>query len=191
VSSGHRSRRIALVAVFTAMAVDLSPISIPDPFASYLLFGVWEIPVVIAFLMLGVWGGSAVAGLNALVLEAVKPGALPTGPLYNLIAELSMFAGILFALSASRRSAWGLPAAFVLATACGAASRVVAMTVVNAIVLPMPYPVGFGSFGVTWVQLPVLLPAIAAFNLVVALYTIPIALGVHRAASTRLGPGAG
>ncbi len=93
----RKSRWVSLVALFTAMAVVLNGLTVPAPYAGFLLYGIWEIPVLLSLLLLGARGGLTVAALNGLALEFVNPGGLPTGPLYNLFAEISMFAGVLLA----------------------------------------------------------------------------------------------
>ncbi len=182
-----RSRRLSLIALFTAMAVILNfAISFPAPFADFLFYEVWEVPIVIAFLLLGFQSGVTVAFLNSIVLELVKPGALPAGPAYNFAAILAMFAGMLLAQAPAKRRRWGVFPLVAVSTALGIATRTAIMTIVNAIVLPLPYPVGFGSFGVTAAQVPALLVPIGLFNFTVALYTIPLAYSVRSAIATRL-----
>lgn len=183
----RRSRWLSLVALFTALAVVLNGLTIPAPYEPFLLYGVWEIPVLLALMFLGFWGGAAVAGLNGLALEFVNPGGLPTGPLYNLIAEVSMFFGVMgFQYVASRRG-WRGYAEMAGATSLGAATRTAVMTVVNWFVLAQPYPIGFGSFGLTQTDVPALLVFIGVFNLTVTLYTVPAAYSIRRAVQTRYG----
>ena len=176
------SRRISLVALFTAIAVVLNSLTVPAPYAGFLLYGVWEIPVLLALLVLGLWGGVSVAGLNALVLEFVNPGGLPTGPLYNFVAEVSMFMGVMALLRVERGRGWGQVAVVAAATLLGAAVRTLVMTLVNFLVLPQPYPIGFG---VPEASVPWLLVLIGAFNLTTALYVVPSAFSVRRAISSR------
>lgn len=181
----RRSRWTSLVALFTALAVVLNGVSVPAPYAGFLLYGIWEVPVLVAFLYLGLAGGVAVAALNGFALEFVNPGGLPTGPLYNLIAEVAMFAGIMVA---QRLIHGGKGMPFVAAaTAFGAAARTGVMTLVNGLVLAQPYPIGFGSFGVTQASVPGLLVLIAVFNFTVVLYVVPSAYGITRAISARSG----
>jgi riboflavin transporter FmnP len=179
----RRSRWISLVALFTALAVVLNGLTVPAPFAGFLLYGVWEIPVLLALLLLGPAGGVAVAALNGFALEFINPGGLPTGPLYNLVAELSMFAGVM----AAQRLAGGMRrlALVATATAAGAGARTAVMTVVNWIFLAQPYPIGYGSFGITQAEVPGLLVLIAVFNATVALYVVPAAFGIFRAVASR------
>jgi riboflavin transporter FmnP len=182
-----------MVALFTALAVVLNGVAVPAPYAGFLLYGVWEIPVLLAMLYLGFGGGVAVAALNGVALEFVNPGGLPTGPLYNLVAEVSMFAGV----SAAERLARGRGTALLVAaaTALGAAARTGVMTLVNGVVIAQPYPIGFGSFGVTSAEVPGLLVLIGVFNATVVLYVVPAAYAIRRAIASRsgvlMGPGEG
>jgi riboflavin transporter FmnP len=90
------SRAIAAIIVFSALAIvlNLSPIKIPAPYAPFLIYQIWEVPLVAAFLLYGPPVGIVVSGVNTLALLILFPGALITGPLYDLIAVLSMLFGI-------------------------------------------------------------------------------------------------
>ena len=174
------SRWVSLVALFTAMAVVLNGFTVPAPFAGFLLYGVWEVPVLLALLLLGFRGGLVVAALNALALEFINPGGLPTGPLYNLFAEISTFCGVLVA---SRAASGKGPFALVgSATALAAVFRTGVMTVVNGLVLPQPYPVGFS---IPEAAVPGFLVLIAIFNASVTLYVVPTSYGIRNAIASR------
>ena len=180
------SRRLSLEALLTALAIILNlTISFPAPYATFLTYEIWEVPIVLALLILGLRSGVTVAVLNSVVLELVKPGALPTGPLYNFAAIVAMFVGILAAQRVAKRRGWGGATLFATSTSLGVLTRTSIMTVVNAIILPLPSPIGFGSFGVTASQVPALLPPIGFFNFTVALYTIPLAYSMQRAIAAR------
>jgi riboflavin transporter FmnP len=90
------SKIIAAIIVFAAIALvlNLSPIKIPAPYATFLIYQIWEIPIVAAFLLYGPKVGVPVAIINTLALLIIFTGELPTGPLYNLAAVLSMLLGI-------------------------------------------------------------------------------------------------
>jgi riboflavin transporter FmnP len=177
-----RSQRVSLVALFTSLAIVLNfAVAIPAPFAYFLSYEVWEIPVLVAFLILGLWSGVTVAALNTLVLE-LHPGPLPTGPVYNLIAELSMVIGVITAQRLAKRAGWGTATVWGVATVAGATVRTLTMTVVNALVLPQPYPIGFN---LPPEAVPSLLVLIGAFNFTMTLYTVPLAFAVARAVSRR------
>jgi riboflavin transporter FmnP len=183
----NRSRRISLVALFTTLALVLNLlVSVPAPYAGFLFYEVWEIPILLSVLLLGFWSGVTVAALNSIVLEGLKPGPLPSGPVYNFIAEVSMFVGVVLVLSVGRRRGWSPAGAVGAATAVGIATRTAVMTIVNAIVLPLPYPIGFGPF-VTAAQVPWYLVLIGIFNATTALYTVPLAYSVSRAVMARYG----
>ncbi len=181
-----RSRRLSLIALLTAIAIILNlTVSFPAPFADFLLYEVWEVPIVLAFLLLGLQGGVTVAFLNTIVLELVKPGVIPTGPFYNFAAVLAMFAGILLAQMSAKGRRWGFVTLVAVSTSLGVTTRTAVSTIVQAIILPLPYPVGLGSFGVTASQVPALLVLIGLFNFTVALYTIPLAYSLQRAIAAR------
>ena len=118
--------------------------------------------------------------LNTAVLFAIFPGVLPTGPLYNLAATLSMQVGIFSAVAVGKRffcsknpdtnilskAKWAG-----IATTLGIITRVAFMSVVLLLALPQPSPIGF-SFPVD--ATVAYLPFAAFFNATLALYTIPI-----------------
>jgi riboflavin transporter FmnP len=179
------SRRLSLIALMTALAAVLNiAIAVPAPYEPFLFYEIWEIPILLSVLLLGLWDGTTVAVLNTLLLLVYRPGALPVAPLYNLAAQLSMFAGVLLADGFARRSRWGTRRLVGAATFAGAIMRTGLLTVVNAIVLPLPFPFGF-SFPVAAVW-PTLIP-IGVFNFTTALYTVPVAYTLAKAVEVRYG----
>jgi riboflavin transporter FmnP len=178
------SKTIATIAIFTALSVALvlSPVKFPAPYAPFLKYQIWEIPIVSAFLLYGPLVGVATSFINTIVLLVVYPGDLPTGPLYNLAAVLSTLLGIYiihgFAAKYFSKRQENMLIAF--ATAFGSIARVGIMTIVNWAFLRYPYPVGFNM---PVEALTAMLPAIAIFNATLALYTIPLGYFVSRAVS--------
>jgi riboflavin transporter FmnP len=160
--------------VFAALTIslNLSPAKIPAPYAPYLIYQIWEIPIVAAFLLFGVKVGMGISILNTATLLLVFPGELPTGPFYNLAAVLSMLFGVVvvqrLVSDVSTRQGTMLP---VISTAMGTLFRVGGMTLVNWACLPFPPPVGFG---LPTVVVMASLPIIGFFNATIALYTIPV-----------------
>ncbi|TLX96015.1 MAG: ECF transporter S component, partial [Thaumarchaeota archaeon] len=125
------SRRLSLEALLTALAVILNlTISFPAPYATFLTYEIWEVPIVLALLILGVRSGVTVAVLNSVVLELVKPGAIPAGPLYNFAAMVAMFVGILAAQRVAKRRGWGVGTLIAASTSLGVLTRTSIMTVV-------------------------------------------------------------
>jgi len=178
------SKTIAVVAVFTALTVVLvlSPAKIPAPYAPFLKYQIWEIPIVTAFLLYSPLVGVSISVINTVILLGVYPGDLPIGPLYNLAAVLSMLLGIymmrrfMVEHSSGRRKA----VLAVSSTALGTILRVGIMSIVNLVFLQYPYPVGF-SMPVE--AITAMLPLIGVFNATLALYTIPVGYFLARAIS--------
>jgi riboflavin transporter FmnP len=181
------TKRLTLIIIFIALtiALNIAGPKIPAPYAPFLYYQLWEIPIVIAFLAIGPKAGTTVALVNTLILLVVFPGALPTGPIYNLIAVLSMLLGIYipYRLATHGYKTENLGTFLqkhsklisVSATASGITVRVLVTTVTNYFFLQQPSPIGF-SYKPEAALL--FLPLSALFNATVALYTIPIALAV-------------
>lgn len=169
------SRTISVVAIFAAFTVvlNLSPVKIPAPYAPFLIYQIWEIPIVAAFLLFGPRVGVSITIINTLVLLVVFPGALPTGPFYNLAAVLSMLSGIYVGLRFVRKfSTLRLEALLAASsTALGTVLRVGVMTIVNWALLRFPPPVGYSMPDGALIAV---LPLIGVFNFTLALYTIPL-----------------
>ena len=175
-----RSREIAAIAVFAANALALYPLKFPAPYLPFLIYELWEIPIITAFLLYGPRIGTAVAAINFVSLLAIFPGQLPTGPFYNLLAILAMMFGVLLAyglMSQRVRGNWILG----LVVSMGVSMRVIVMTLVNSLLLPMPYPLGFN---IPPDAVIAILPPIAFFNASIAVYTIPIAFIISAAVSS-------
>jgi riboflavin transporter FmnP len=173
------TKTIATIAVFTALSVMLvlSPLKFPAPFAPFLKYQIWEIPIVAAFLLYSPSVGFSTSIINTIVLLVVYPGDLPTGPLYNLAAVSSMLFGIYiiqrFAELISKRS----EIIIILSTTLGCLLRVGFMSIINWAFLRYPYPLGY--------NMPVeaiiaLLPIIGLFNATVTLYTVPMGYFISR-----------
>ncbi len=182
-----KTKRLTLIIIFIALtiALNIAGPKIPAPYAPFLYYQLWEIPIVIAFLAIGPKAGTSVALVNTLILLVVFPGALPTGPIYNLIAVLSMLLGIYipYRLATHGYKTENLGTFLqkhsklisVSATASGITVRVLVTTVTNYFFLQQPSPIGF-SYKPEAALL--FLPLSTLFNATVALYTIPIALAV-------------
>jgi riboflavin transporter FmnP len=178
------TKKLTLTIVFAALTVALNPaftyIGFYAPYAIGLVYQIWEIPIVIAFLIISPVAGVAISLLNTAVLFAVFPGILPTGPFYNLAATLSMQVGIYATYKLATKVSRGKtenptsqykPKWTAVSTAMGMLSRVAFMSAVLYFALPQAPPIGFGfSVADTIAYLPVA----AFFNATLALYTIPI-----------------
>jgi riboflavin transporter len=189
------TKALSLTIIFIALAVALNVYGpkIPFPLADFLYFQIWEIPIVIAFLLIGPKTGLAVAGLNTVVLFMFFQGNLPTGPIYNLAAILATMVGIYLPYKIATRGCKSenmgtylrkhITIITLSATSMGVVLRVALMSVVNYFALQQIYPIGY--------QLPepvalAYIPVIAAFNAIVAAYTIPIAIAITAALESRV-----
>jgi len=180
-----RSRVLASTALFTALtvALSLSPIKFPAPYAPFLYYQIWEIPIVAALFLFGLKVGVAVTIINTGALLVVFPGALPTGPLYNMVAVLSILIAI-YAAANPRGSTSNLGGIkLVLSTLLGTVSRVVVMTIMNYTLIRYPPPLGFSM---PEESILALLPVIGVFNATLALYTIPIGFLVAKAVASKI-----
>jgi riboflavin transporter FmnP len=172
------TKALATTIVFAALTVALNPavsgIGVPAPYAPFLIYNLWEIPIVAAFLLISPLSGISISLLNASILFAFFPGPLPTGPLYNLIAIFSMLTGIYIARrfltrkTAEEKREIKIASA---ATVLGIIFRVAVMTLVNYATLRYAYPIGFSMLEVDIIGF---LPLAALFNGTLALYTIPL-----------------
>ena len=192
------TKNLTTTIVFAAVTVSLNPaisgIAIPAPYAPYLLYQIWEIPIVAAFVLISRKSAVSIALLNAVVLVTFFPGALPSGPVYNLIAILSMLLGIFIVQKSFKNKNSTNPqqneeeyakTKFVtLSTVFGIILRVVVMTLVNYVVLRYPYPLGYEIEELAIVT--VFLPPTGFFNATLALYTIPVGLFIAKAINKNL-----
>ena len=179
------SKNIATISVFAALtvALNLSPFKFPAPYAPFLFYQIWEIPIVAAFVLYGPLIAIAVSVLNTLVLLVLFPGALPTGPLYNLAAVLGMLLGIYLAHLMMKWQPLNQKetALAILATVLGMLFRVVVMSLVNWAFIRYPPPIGFCM---SEEAILAVLPLVAFFNATLALYTIPVGYMLARAVSS-------
>ncbi len=189
------TKKIALTIVFAALTVALNPglsgIGVPAPYLPFLIYGLWEIPIAVAFLLIGPKSGAAIMIFNAFALLALFPGALLMGPFYNLVALATMLSGVYVAQKLSTSGALKekhTAIVVIIATTIGIALRIISMSIVNYFALPQGPPFGFNA-GEPYVIS--ILPLLALFNGTVVLYTIPLAYGIVKTVqkSTRLNLG--
>jgi len=182
-----KTKTLAFVIVFAALtvAINIAGPKIPAPYAPFLLYQFWEIPIVFAFLALGFVAGLTIAVINTLVLLVYAPGPIPFGPFYNLFALLAMVLGVYIPYLISTRgykkenlmSYLRQHATLIVisATALGIIFRVAVTSFTNYFLMQQPAPLGLSyppQAALAFLPLSVL------FNSTVALYTVPIAIGI-------------
>jgi riboflavin transporter FmnP len=186
-SSMTRTKQITTIALFTAIsiALSISPLKFPAPYAPFLFYEIWEIPIVVSFLLFGWQIGMYVSFVNFGVLLIFFQGALSAGPLYNLIAVITMLFGIGLGHRLSKLGGGGRPnfgKTIIMSTSLGAIFRATALTFVNASLLPLGAPLGFS---LPFKLVLYYLPFIALFNVSLTAYTVPLAYLGLRAIVTR------
>jgi riboflavin transporter FmnP len=187
-----KTKTLALIIVFVALtlAINLAGPKFPAPYAPFLYYELWEIPIVFTFLALGALAGLITAGINTIILLIYFPGFLPFGPLYNLFAVLSMMLGVFIPYLISTRGCkkenlshflrQHIKMITISATALGIVFRVATTSATNYFLLQQSAPVGLSY---TPQAALAFLPLSVLFNATVALYTIPIAIAITVAVS--------
>jgi riboflavin transporter FmnP len=181
------TKTIAAAVIFAALAtvLDLSPLKIGFPPLPFLYYQVWEIPIVVAFLIYGATALILVAGINTIILLIFFPGGLPLGPVYNLAAILSMILGMgIIKVLITRHSTKHDAVLAALYTIFGVSFRTACMSFVNYLVLGLPPPFGYSLPNAVVIGY---LPLIAVFNATLALYTIPIGYSLARIVESNIG----
>lgn len=181
------TREIALIIVFTAIAIALTPIAVPAGYLQGFFYRFWEIPIVAAFLLLGPKIGVVVTLLRTLAELTLFPG--PAGilaPLFALLGTLAMLLGIFLGGRFLKHRAqvdekYGVRS-IGFYTAFGALFRTVCGPLVSYVLFR--FFIGFSD-----VQVMPLMPVFAAFALTLSLYTIPVGYLIARVVSRSLKVG--
>jgi len=180
-----KTRIISTSVIFSALAIVLHPpffpLAIPAPYAPFLIYSLWEIPLIIAFIVFGPLIGIISAFMNSIILYVFFPGSLPVGPFYNLIAIYGMMIGMSISYRISYNNS--IQKLLIISTVAAVVTRTAIMYFVNYLVLPMDFPLGFS---IPSEEVSVFLYLISIFNITTTLYTIPIAFIVSKSVSNRL-----
>lgn len=180
-----KSQTMTGIALFAALALalNLAHIQVPAPYLTFLIYEIWEIPIVVCLLIFGLYAALTASVINTFVLIFANPGTLPSGPLYNLIAASVTLGAIVIGHKLSSRARFAIAVEVCLATGLAILVRTSIMTVVNYSLLPLSPPLGLSTPDSAIVPL---LPAIAFFNATLALYTVPLGYSGVKAVSRRI-----
>ncbi len=180
-----RSQTITGVALFAALALvlNLSHIQVPAPYAPFLIYEFWEVPIIVCLFIFGFYASLAASTINTIVLLLVNPGSLASGPIYNLIAVTVTLLAIILGHRFSSGAKLKISLEILVSTVLAIILRTAVMIFVNYSLLPFPPPLGFDLGHSADL---VALPAIAFFNATLALYTVPLGFAGLRAVSKRL-----
>ena len=179
------TKKLALLIALAAVTVVLSPrvsgIAIPFVIIPALWFQVWEIAIVASFFLLGFKSSIAIALLNTIVLQIMYPGTPFNQPLANLVAILSTLSGIYIASIIIKRKTYQEKSIsgrkiVSFSTAFGIAFRLLIM-------IPFLYAAAL-LLGMSIVI--VMLPFFAIYDLIVAVYTVPLGYLIYSAVKKRL-----
>ncbi len=182
------TKLVALVTVFAALTVVLSPwvsrIAVPS-FVPGLAYNFFELPVVIALLLLGLKPGVAVGLIASLALLPLHPTY--TG-VWGILAWLSTILGVFVGYKlVNRGSLQGKKSSVgktVLSITVGAIIfRTLIMAVQNYALFRYPYPIGYD---LPEAAIVAMIPPIAIFNATQPLVIVPLGYFLAKAISSRL-----
>jgi riboflavin transporter FmnP len=187
------AKSISLIAIFAAIAIALNAIRIPTIYWPGLFYTVWEIPIVVAFLLFGFKIGVLVEILHIAGQEIFFPAGITGAVIYPMggVAVLLMIAGVYLA---SRLITRKIASGKTLDEKKSATYLTAFAIVTRGGIMP------FFDYGVIYhVLLPIalgrsipetyiagLVPSFIIYNITVALYTVPIAYIVARRVSKYL-----
>jgi hypothetical protein len=187
------TKTLGLIITFASLAIVLNPsisgLGIPFPPLPTLIFQIWEIPTVAAFLLFGPKIGIPVAGINSVFLVAVYPGM--SRPFYGIgsfFSVTSMMLGFLLMYKLVARHSnhetktWTSLKVLAASIPLGALFRVLIMAPYTFSVYSfLTYPPTAASRLLYYV-----LPFQAVFNMIVPLYMIPAGYGIAKVISKNL-----
>jgi riboflavin transporter FmnP len=182
--------------VFAAATIVLNPsisgVGVPFPPITSLIYNVWEIVIIAAFLLMGFKSGISVALINSIFLFAVYPG--PTQSIYaigNTVAVSSMMLGIYVANRGTHKNSQDVSSSGVriitLSTVLAMLLRVVVMAPIMFTILH--YGILAPKIADTQIIIALVLPLQAIYNITIALYTIPVGYFLAKAISRNLKVG--
>ena len=170
------TKSITLIITFAAVAIALNAVRIPSVFYPGASYPIYQIPIIVAFLLFGARIGFLVGILNmagGLLLFSTGPSSFISYPM-GLVSVLVMFAGLyvgsrfLTNNGKSRHTAIGLTFFVVILRGC--LMPFVDYGVVHHFLVPLILGVSLPEAYIAG-----LVPAFILFNVIVPLYTIPFA----------------
>ncbi|RLG05781.1 MAG: hypothetical protein DRN59_04100 [Thaumarchaeota archaeon] len=131
------SLTIACSSIMASLAALLAllPLSFSYPIIPYLKFDVAEIPVVLAFFLLGPEAG-LISSIVYWVILLLVGSYTPLGPTMKFIAVISMVAGLWLGFRLLKNPRWGL----LLGSCIGCLLRVLTMGILNYLILVFLFP---------------------------------------------------
>ena len=180
-----KTKALAIIISFAALTIALNPIRIPTLYWPGFFYRLWEIPIVMVLMLFGARIGFSVAVINTLAQIVLFP--LPAGIVaypWGLVATLTMLLGVylahkLLTNNSSKDAALSGVKPVLYFTSIAIALRAGIMPFVDYAMYHSLLPLALGrNFSEAYVI--GLIPATIAFNIIVALYTVPVAYVVAK-----------
>ena len=85
------TKTLALIIIFVAltMALNVAGPKIPAPYAPFLYYQIWEIPIVVAFLALGLVAGLIISAINTVILTIYFTGGFSPLDQFTILLQFS------------------------------------------------------------------------------------------------------
>jgi riboflavin transporter FmnP len=178
------TKEISLTITFTALTIALDPIRIPSVILPAVYFRFCEIPIVVAFLLLGSAIAISIAALNTIVEIILFPGpAVFVGRPLVFMLTICMLFGIYLGGKLLKRKALQNPNHRVKPvfyfTVLGALFRAAVAPMLNYPMWRFVIP-ALAGLPLSFEQVMALMPAFVLYAVVFCLYTIPIGYFVAR-----------
>ncbi len=175
------TKPLALIISFAAIAIALNAIKIPAIFWSGNFFQLCEIPIVVAFLLFGVKVGVFVGALNLLgqltffLISPVYLAAYPSGFIAILLMLLGTYIACRYIAPKTTIGKGSVQKSITYLTGFSIIPRVAIMPIIDSqIFFRLLLPILSGdTFPETYIS--GLIPVFIIFNIIVPLYTIPVA----------------
>jgi riboflavin transporter FmnP len=186
------TKAIAMIITFAALAIVLNTLRIPTFYWPGFYYRIYEIPIVVAFLLFGPRVGTAVAVLNLFgqIVFFPVPGGIVAYP-FGLLAILTMMLGVYLGnmLNRSRffqgKTLYRSKNVFFI-TAFGTIVRTAIMPLLDySLLYHILLPLVLNRIFTEGYMIG-LLPGMVVFNATVPLYTLPISYFIAKKVSTSL-----
>lgn len=181
------TKRVALVAIFAALAIVLNPnvsrISIPSPFL-LLPYQLWEIPTFVAFLVIGPKPGILIALISSAGMLAFNQNIVAIGGVIALFAMLGGFylAYKLITRNVTPEKTPSTRKTLLATTASAVVFRTVVMAAQNYYTVTL-------MTGLPQSAVISMMPLVALFNITEPLYVIPVSYLIAKTISSNLKVG--
>jgi riboflavin transporter FmnP len=187
------TKSITLIAVFAAIAVILNTIRIPTIYFPNFFYVLYDIPVIVSFIIYGFKVGFLVETIHIMGQEIFFPmgmGGVVTYP-FGLVIHTFMFSGIYFAYKVSKKSNnkdsfRGKRKGIIYSTGFALALRGGLMPFIDYFVLyTLLLPLAL-SVVIPQSYILALVPAFIVYNVTSTLYAVPIAYAIATKTSNYL-----